>query len=346
MRFSQNKYIELNSDFSFCWRKPISNKNATNEIVKKLQENYDLKITEHKDHKKLRNVVFNNFSETWLILKVNFSGIKGTYKLRIQIPPLSKELKKKINRIIFYHFETGLFFITFSNDLITDSNESSSFWIDFWWFFYFHQLGSFVLEISKRKRKAKILITDEFKNVAQFANSSSLFRFLDDKVANSIKSSTKENLRFFINYNAKLGNIKYLRLSLKEKDIITKLRIGQGLFRSALLKKYNKCCPITTICKTNLLVASHVKPWKDCKVSEAKDDKNGILLSPLFDQLFDKGLISFDINGKIIYSSKLSKRITSIIKEQIKNLNYAKEIINNVGDEYLEWHRKKVFKIK
>lgn len=125
-----------------------------------------------------------------------------------------------------------------------------------------------------------------------------------------------------------------------------KARIGQSQFRDKLLDKYHYKCPITKITEKSLLFAGHIKPWKDCTDKEKLDIGNGVLLSPLFNCLFDQGLITFNDDGEIRYSSQLSDQTIYKIEERIKNNNYAKEIITNIDDQYLKWHRKKVFKIK
>src|SRR5690606_24476070 len=45
---------------------------------------------------------------------------------------------------------------------------------------------------------------------------------------------------------------------------------------------------------------SHIKPWKDATNGERTDPNNGLVLSPLYDKLFDKHMISFDEDGKIM----------------------------------------------
>lgn len=56
-----------------------------------------------------------------------------------------------------------------------------------------------------------------------------------------------------------------------------------------------------------MLVASHIKPWKDADNKERLDAYNGLLLLPNYDKLFDTGYITFDQNGRILYSRLLDK---------------------------------------
>lgn len=91
-----------------------------------------------------------------------------------------------------------------------------------------------------------------------------------------------------------------------ERIAITRARVGQGLFRERLIE-YWQGCSISSFSHFNILTASHIKPWRDSDNQQRLDVYNGLLLLPNFDKLFDKGYISFHDDGKIIYSSYLSK---------------------------------------
>src|ERR1039458_5220747 len=70
-------------------------------------------------------------------------------------------------------------------------------------------------------------------------------------------------------------------------------RIGQDIFRDALMDYWNGHCPMTGITEPELLRASHIVPWADCTDAQRLDVYNGLLLSALWDAAFDRGLISF-----------------------------------------------------
>lgn len=95
-------------------------------------------------------------------------------------------------------------------------------------------------------------------------------------------------------------------IKVTEKDSIVKSRIGQGIFRKELIEYWHGCaisqCPLTW-----MLIASHIKPWKDADNIERLDAYNGLLLLPNYDKLFDSGYISFNPRGKIMYSRLLDK---------------------------------------
>ncbi len=67
-----------------------------------------------------------------------------------------------------------------------------------------------------------------------------------------------------------------------------------------------QCC-VTGCGIQEALRASHIKPWSESKDSERLDPYNGLPLLATLDALFDKHLISFDPDGKMLISSELSK---------------------------------------
>jgi hypothetical protein len=84
-------------------------------------------------------------------------------------------------------------------------------------------------------------------------------------------------------------------------------RIGQEVFRDALMDYWGGRCPMTGITEPGLLRPSHIIPWADCTDAQRLDVHNGLLLSALWDAAFDRGLISFADDGTIVASPQLSE---------------------------------------
>jgi hypothetical protein len=84
-------------------------------------------------------------------------------------------------------------------------------------------------------------------------------------------------------------------------------RVGQDIFRDALMDYWGGCCPMTGITEPALLRASHIVPWADCADAQRLDVYNGLLLSALWDAAFDKGLISFADDGAVLVNPQLTK---------------------------------------
>jgi HNH endonuclease len=92
-----------------------------------------------------------------------------------------------------------------------------------------------------------------------------------------------------------------------ETERTTVVRIGQTIFRDALLEYWNGSCPLTGITDPTLLRASHIVPWAECGSDELRlDVHNGLLLSALWDCAFDNGLVSFGNSGDVLRSPRLS----------------------------------------
>lgn len=130
------------------------------------------------------------------------------------------------------------------------------------------------------------------------------------------------------------------KISITQKEMLIKARIGQGIFRESLLKKYKRCM-FTGIDDPKLLIASHIKPWRVADNAERLSINNGLILSPLYDKLFDSGLISFDSDLNVIISSKLSSYCRFHIP-----FNVDKSILMPPSEELfknLEYHRNNIF---
>jgi hypothetical protein len=95
--------------------------------------------------------------------------------------------------------------------------------------------------------------------------------------------------------------------STTESERLKVVRIGQDIFRDALLKYWNGRCPLTGITDRTLLRASHIVPWAECESDDLRlDVHNGLLLSALWDCAFDSGLVSFSDTGVVLRSESLS----------------------------------------
>jgi hypothetical protein len=84
-----------------------------------------------------------------------------------------------------------------------------------------------------------------------------------------------------------------------EREAIARARIGQGKFRDDLMTRWKSKCAVTGLSRTELLRASHIKPWSSSNNQERLDPSNGLLLSIAYDAAFDGGLITFDDKGRV-----------------------------------------------
>ena len=126
-----------------------------------------------------------------------------------------------------------------------------------------------------------------------------------------------------------------------------KTRVNQDVFRQMVISNYNGTCAVSGINLDTLLVASHIKPWAECK-EERLNPENGICLSSLYDRAFDQGLITFDNNYKMLLSSRLSEHQNEEYFVRFFKPYEGEEM--NLGNvmfqpckEFLEWHRDIIF---
>lgn len=125
----------------------------------------------------------------------------------------------------------------------------------------------------------------------------------------------------------------------QEKEIITKARINQGLFRNIMLRKYKHCC-LCGITNENLLVASHIKPWSKSNKNEKVSEYNGLLLCSMHDKLFDLGYISFNDDGTILVSNELNK-----VDRIFSNIDESRTIeITADNIPFIRYHRENIFR--
>ena len=127
-----------------------------------------------------------------------------------------------------------------------------------------------------------------------------------------------------------------------ESETVTSERSGQQLYRTRLEEIWGGRCAVTGVGVPEVLRASHAKPWKDCETgNERLDGYNGFLLSANLDALFDKFLISFADDGKILISPYLKA-------EELKALGVTPEMKLRFVDSrhlpYLEYQRNQFLK--
>lgn len=138
------------------------------------------------------------------------------------------------------------------------------------------------------------------------------------------EGNLREGIKFFfkkagVNLNITTNDLKYTASSepsfvsdldntkTTERSGLVTSRVGQGAYRKSILHRWEYQCAVTKFDDTRVLIASHIVAWKDSNDEERLDVDNGILLSPTYDALFDRHLITFDEQGKIVLSNQIMK---------------------------------------
>ncbi len=87
-----------------------------------------------------------------------------------------------------------------------------------------------------------------------------------------------------------------------------KERIGQDVFREALMLFWDGACAVTGVRHPRLLRASHIVAWAECESdAERLNVHNGLLLAAHLDAAFDAHLITFGADGQIRFGTHLSE---------------------------------------
>ena len=125
-----------------------------------------------------------------------------------------------------------------------------------------------------------------------------------------------------------------------ERTALVQARLGQGTYRERLIALWQGRCSVTGYADSWVLIASHIKPWYRATNEERLDSRNGLLLTPNLDKVFDLGLITFDPaeKGRIVFSPCLVAPVELGLSDSLH--------LTKCGDktaEFLQFHRKNVF---
>ena len=146
--------------------------------------------------------------------------------------------------------------------------------------------------------------------------------------------------------------LKYLEIEHipagEDKERMMKTRIGQYFFRLSVLSAYSNRCCVTGMAIPELLIASHIKPWKDSDIqTERTNPRNGLCLNALHDKAFDKGLITIDDKYNIIVSEKLKDTEMDLeTKKWIAHYDRHKIMLPDrffPDKKFIEYHNDMVF---
>lgn len=125
-----------------------------------------------------------------------------------------------------------------------------------------------------------------------------------------------------------------------------KTRVNQHVFRQIVLANYDGKCALTGIDLSELLVASHIIPWAENE-TERLNPENGICLSSLYDKAFDKGLISFTNDLRVIFSTRLKENVGKDYYDKYFFPVEKKSLVTprkyHINPQFLEWHRDCIF---
>lgn len=100
-----------------------------------------------------------------------------------------------------------------------------------------------------------------------------------------------------------------------ETQATVRVRRGQQFFRQAVLTAYDLRCCVSDIPVPRLLVASHIKPWRNFP-NERLNPCNGLCLSTLHDAAFDNGLFTLDEVLRVVLSKQLKRHLPQPVLQE------------------------------
>ena len=175
----------------------------------------------------------------------------------------------------------------------------------------------------------------------EFCNNREALTYESERILAEIENTTIEN-----KFSEVFDFCKDLKGESKIREVQT--RINQAVFRQMILSIYNNRCALTGINEKELLLASHIKPWA-IDIENRLNPKNGICLSALYDRAFDKGLIGFDNQYRVILSQQLKEHCIEEYYQQY--FGYIDGRTLNIPYEdykpdvtFLEYHMDCIFK--
>lgn len=120
----------------------------------------------------------------------------------------------------------------------------------------------------------------------------------------------------------------------------------QAFYKDTLFHEFDHACPLCSINIPHMLIASHIKPFRDCAhIFEAIDHNNGLLLCRNHDYLFDQGYFTFDDSGYIIISNELlAKENMESSFAVFKNYRLPQEFMTKDRRLFFAYHRTHIFK--
>lgn len=134
-----------------------------------------------------------------------------------------------------------------------------------------------------------------------------------------------------------------------ERITTIKQRVNQSFFRNAVLSSYSTTCCITGLNTSSLLIASHIKPWKESNETEKTNPCNGLCLNALHDRAFDKGFITITTDYKVRVSNKITDIYDGETVKKFFNYYDGKQIILPEKfipkKEFIEYHNDLIFRI-
>lgn len=131
----------------------------------------------------------------------------------------------------------------------------------------------------------------------------------------------------------KIRGLSVENITSTEITVETKQRIGQKELREYILEIYQHKCALCDIDKDDLLICSHIIPWKVDEKNRL-NPQNAICLCAQHDKLFDKGYFSLDAQYDIKFGLKADNKIINMFKD----IKFREPLKDSPDKELLKVH--------
>jgi putative restriction endonuclease len=140
-----------------------------------------------------------------------------------------------------------------------------------------------------------------------------------------------------------------------ERILLAAARVGQHVFAQQVLANCGSRCVFCGLAPAafgakRMLLAGHIKPWKDSTPTERLDLRNGLAACPAHDVAFDTGLLAVNGGLRIHVARSLSDATAADpLARQYYGRPPLRETLLLPADaqpparKYLDWHRQKIF---
>lgn len=152
----------------------------------------------------------------------------------------------------------------------------------------------------------------------------------------------------------------YLKAGLdgetSERAAVTMARVGQHRFARRVRDAYGSRCGFcgfdaSGLPGTRLLIASHIKPWRDSASRERGDVRNGIAACPSHDAAFDSGLLTVTADGTI-HTARVLRDVSVEHPSVVASLSGSArpELLrpddraDHPSPRYLDWHHSQIWR--
>jgi putative restriction endonuclease len=140
-----------------------------------------------------------------------------------------------------------------------------------------------------------------------------------------------------------------------ERIILAAARVGQHVFALNVLNNCGRRC---VFCGLNpsafgarrMLLAGHIKPWKDSSPTERLDLRNGLAACPSHDVAFDTGLLTVNGGLRIHIAPSLADAVRGdyLARQYYGRPPLLESLLlpddaQRPARKYLDWHRERIF---